>query len=102
MSIFIYNDNMENKITLREKHFILEMGNKARQIPLMKGREITQELAFIRREYENGHISMEVANQVGKPFVDSFNNIATEIAKKYNQKNRTIRYNVKFWPTNVL
>lgn len=98
----IYNDNMNNAITQREKHFILEMGNKAKQIPLMKGREINQELAFIRKEYEIGHISMEVANRAGKPFVNGSNAFARKIAEKHNvTRPPMIKHNVKFYPTVV-
>lgn len=76
----------------------MEMKN----IDQLSAREAVNVLCDIRNRYEKGLMSMNEANAVGKPYVDIYNEKAKEIAKKYNQKNRTIRYNVKFWPTNVL
>lgn len=93
---------MENNITLREQHYLLEMKNKALQIPKMELKEVVGELGRIRKEYEVGHISMDVANTVGKPFVNKYNVEAQKRAQKYGLKtNVKMRQNVKFYPNNV-
>lgn len=90
---------MQDNLSPREQHFLLEMKNKALQIPKMKPMELTDELRFIRGEYEIGHVSMEVATKAGKPFVEAYNKHANERAVVHGLKpNKGIRSNVKFYP----
>jgi len=83
---------------MREEHFLLEMKNKALQIPKMNPMEITDELRYIRGEYEIEHVSMAVANKALIPFVEAWNKYAIAKAKKYGMKPQLMRAHVKFLP----
>lgn len=64
----------------------------------MNPREAVEKLREIRNKYESGLLTMEVANMMGKTYVDIFNKKSKEVAKKYGASPRLLKNNVKYYP----